>query len=261
MEQENIKKNINTEKPETEVREVFSDTKKNTKNQNNIFVIVAIAGIVGFLLANFIQNNQSNEVEYVPSETTQENDSKESFAKNPFSAILSISSTDAFFGDKNAETIVFEYSDVGCPNCARFHSTVTGVVNESVGGVVRVYRHFPVIRDFSQHGAVVAECVKNKFGNEAFFNFLNKVFSRNLNKSVLTDIGIEYGLTDSDITSCLANNSKENNLIRSYVEQASLVGIRGTPNGFIYNKKTGKYSRLFGAIPKNELERLINKLK
>ena len=233
MEQKNTNKDIDTEKGTTGTDRNLLNTKKNLKNPNNLVVLVVVSTIVGFLLANFVNNNQNNQTDYFSDKMTQEEDSKYPSVKNPFSAILSISSTDPFFGNKNAETIVFEYSDVGCPNCARFHSTVTDVVNKSSGDVVRVYRHFPVIRDFSQHGAVIAECIKNKSGNKAFFNFLNKVFSTNLNKSVITRIGIEQGLTDSEISSCLSNDSKENGLIKRYVEQASLVGIRGTPNGFI----------------------------
>ena len=199
---------------------------------------------------DFSNTNNTAEIKNIKT-TTQSTE-----IKNPFEEILSILDTDAVYGDKTAETIVFEYSDLGCPNCARFHNTITDEVNASNGSLVRVYRHFPVIRDFSLFGAIVSECVKNELGDDMFFDFLSRAFSLNLTQPILEKLGLEYGLTNKKIQTCLSNNSKENILIQKYIKQASLVGIRGTPNGFIYNKKTGEYSRLFGAIPTSELKKM-----
>ena len=224
----------------------FKTINQVNKKSNSIIGLIIVGVVIGVVLSSFFSFSNTNNTIKI---------------QNPFGEILSILSTDAVYGNETAEIIVFEYSDLGCPNCARFHKTITDAVDVSQGSLVRVYRHFPVIRDFSLFGAVVSECLKNKLGDDVFFDFLSRAFSLNLNEPILEKLGLEYGLTNKEIEVCLSNKSKENILIQKYIQQASLVGIRGTPNGFIYNRKTGKHSRLFGAIPTSELKKIINGLK
>ena len=90
MEQKNTNKDIDTEKGTTGTDRNLLNTKKNLKNPNNLVVLVVVSTIVGFLLANFVNNNQNNQTDYFSDKMTQEEDSKYPSVKNPFSASMSL---------------------------------------------------------------------------------------------------------------------------------------------------------------------------
>src|SRR6185436_7093141 len=57
-----------------------------------------------------------------------------------------VTEKDHILGNPNAEVIMVEYSDLECPFCKEFHSTLRRVMNEygKDGKVAWVYRHFPI---------------------------------------------------------------------------------------------------------------------
>lgn len=89
-----------------------------------------------------------------------------------------ISEDDHLYGNPDAEVTVIEYSDFECPFCKTFHPIVERLVNESDGKVNWVYRHFPLesIHPNARGMALASECVAELGGNEAFWEFSNKLF-------------------------------------------------------------------------------------
>ncbi len=82
---------------------------------------------------------------------------------------------DHVYGDANAPVVVIEYSDLECPYCKAFQTTMKQVVDESNGQVAWMYRHWP-IHAGSMDKLVASECVAKLKGNDAFWKYIELVF-------------------------------------------------------------------------------------
>lgn len=89
-----------------------------------------------------------------------------------------ITETDHYFGDKNAEVVIIEYSDLECPFCARFHSTMHQIVEDYDGKVAWVYRHLPLegLHPNAFNRAIAAECVYDLGGDTKFWAYIDSLF-------------------------------------------------------------------------------------
>ncbi len=86
--------------------------------------------------------------------------------------------SDYIRGDKRATIALIEYSDYQCPFCHSVHPTYQKLMEMYDGKVVWVYRHFPL--SFHPEAlplAVGAECAGELGGNEAYWEFSDKVMS------------------------------------------------------------------------------------
>lgn len=86
-----------------------------------------------------------------------------------------------FLGEEENSVYVIEYSDLECPFCKRFHEAMLEVMKEfDTRGqeVTWIYRHFPLDQIHSQarKEAEATECAAELGGNEAFWNYTNKLF-------------------------------------------------------------------------------------
>ncbi|MBI2020665.1 thioredoxin domain-containing protein [Candidatus Daviesbacteria bacterium] len=113
-------------------------------------------------------------------------------------------------GDRKARILLFEYSDLECPFCKRFHPTAQQVVNEYKGQVAWVYRHFPLdqIHSKADKEAEAVECAKDQGGEDAFWKMTDKIFevtpsNNGLNLDDLPKLAGEIGLNSATLKSCL----------------------------------------------------------
>ena len=87
--------------------------------------------------------------------------------------LASITSTDHIRGNPNAPVKIVEYSDMECPFCKRFHSTMQQAMDEygKDGRVAWVYRHFPLdsIHSKARTEAVASECAGEFGGSDEFW--------------------------------------------------------------------------------------------
>ncbi len=92
--------------------------------------------------------------------------------------IRPVSESDHILGNIDAKIIIVEYSDLECPFCKVFHSTMHQVVKEYSGEVAWVYRHFPIVglhpKAFRE--AEATECAWEQGGNEVFWKYTDKLF-------------------------------------------------------------------------------------
>jgi len=105
-------------------------------------------------------------------------DDKESLAP---AEVLAIKPDDHVFGDRNADLIIIEYSDLECPFCMRFHDTMRQVMETYTSvGVAWVYRHFPLtnIHPDAQKYAEGAECIRELGNDDLFWKFTDELFSQ-----------------------------------------------------------------------------------
>lgn len=111
-----------------------------------------------------------------------------------------VSPTDHYFGSKDAEIVIIEYSDLECPYCAVFHQIVHKIVGEYNGKVAWVYRHFPLesIHPNAMSKALTSECVSELGGGDtAFWKYVDLNFKDKLPKKQSFD-SIKGESTPSD---------------------------------------------------------------
>lgn len=79
-------------------------------------------------------------------------------------------------GADDATYTIIEYSDIDCPFCARFHTTMKEVVGER-DDVRWVYRHLPLpqLHPYAAMKAEASECVADQKGNDAFWTYLDAI--------------------------------------------------------------------------------------
>ncbi len=105
-------------------------------------------------------------------------------------AIDPVTETDHYFGSKDAEIVIIEYSDLECPYCARFHTTMHQVVEDYDGKVAWVYRHLPlesIIHPNAYNKALAAECVAGLGNNDKYWKYIDNIFEKMAPKQPVFD--------------------------------------------------------------------------
>ena len=82
---------------------------------------------------------------------------------------------DHTLGSSNAAVKIIEYSDLECPYCKIFHTTMKQVIADSNGSVSWTYRHWPIHQN-SFEKLVAVECVAKLKGNDAFWKYVDLIF-------------------------------------------------------------------------------------
>ena len=144
---------------------------------------------------------------------------------------------DYILGNPNAKVIVIEYSDLECPYCKTFNTTMNQIIQYygSSGNVAWVYRHFPLasIHSKAPKEAEAAECAGKQGGNAAFFKFVDGVYevtpgSNGLDLAQLPVIAKSIGLDVAAFNQCLNSGEFSKKVADSYTEAIAL-GAQGTP--------------------------------
>lgn len=145
-------------------------------------------------------------------------------------AVVSASADDdARIGSPDAPVEIIEFSDFQCPFCSRAASTIKQILDEYGDQVTFVYRDFPLdsIHPMATPAAIAAECVRENGGDEAFFEYHDKIFANQqaLSNDNLKAWAQEFGY---DIGSCL-DSQKYLDEVKKDLADAQAAGGRGTP--------------------------------
>jgi protein-disulfide isomerase len=144
---------------------------------------------------------------------------------------------DHILGNPNAAVKIIEYSDLECPYCKTFNTTMNQIIQYygASGKVAWVYRHFPLasIHSKAPKEAEAAECAAKLGGDAAFFKFIDGVFevtpsSNGLDLAQLPVIAKKIGLDVSSFNQCLNSGEFSKKVSESYNEAIKL-GAQGTP--------------------------------
>lgn len=144
-------------------------------------------------------------------------------------------------GSKDAAVIIIEYSDLQCPFCEKFHPTMQQALNEYGNKIAWVYRQFPLtsIHPRALPSANASECVAALAGGDAFWKFIDTIFSNQdkyLTDDGLAEAAVLSGAKKDDFASCYSAK-KYQSVVDAQQKGAEAAGITGTPGSFIINKK------------------------
>jgi len=234
-------------------------TTQPTMQKNNLAMPIAIV-IAGALIAGAVYwSARGDSVAVAPQpQAAQEN-------TGGLEKLAPITSDDHIRGNSNAPVKIVEYSDMECPFCKRFHSTMQQVMDEygKDGKVAWVYRHFPLdsIHSQARTEAVASECANELGGNDAFWKYTNRFFELTPSNNqtniavVLPQIAREIGLDETKFNSCLASKKYDKH-IQENLDNATATGGNGTPWSIVIAKNGKKYP-LSGAQPYEAVKQLI----
>ncbi len=184
----------------------------------------------------------------------------------PVGKIRPVDATDYIRGNPNAPILVVEYSDYDCPFCKQFHETMNRIMDEyGVGGKVAwVYRQFPIaqLHPNAERISQTALCVGELGGNDAFWDFSDKVFAeRDLNEptniSMLPEYAAEVGVGEDALLACL-ESGKHQDTVTSTLQDGFQAGIGGTPQSFVI--VGNQMAPIEGAQPYAVVKQIIDSL-
>ena len=180
-------------------------------------------------------------------------------AITPDLGLLKVRSNDAVRGSN--DILLIEYSDYECPFCQRFHGTAQELVDS--GEVAWIYRHLPLsFHQTAKEGAIIAECVRLHKGTGAFWTYTDSVFdSGSLDLEVYKSLARTAALSDAQIDECLAAGSEAQKTIDQHASDTKKMGVRGTPGSFLVNTKNRKVQSIPGALPVEEVRRILESIQ
>lgn len=235
--------------------------RKTKKGTSNLLVILLI--IVSFFAGYLFFKLRALEGQKGASGSQEAPISPE--AKQKAAPIPKLTNKDHIRGDLKAELVLVEYSDLECPFCKSFHSTMNKIIKDYQGKVAWVYRHYPL--DFhanAQKEAEASECVAELGGNEAFWKYVDAIFERTTSNGTgfaldkLAPLAKEIGLNEKKFKECL-DSGRYTQMVKDQMEAGGRAGVQGTPNTFVV-AKNGKKDFIGGALPYEQVKAQIDAL-
>jgi protein-disulfide isomerase len=175
-----------------------------------------------------------------------------------------IVNTDHMRGNKKAQIVLVEYSDLECPFCKTFHLTAQKIVDEYKGKVMWVYRHYPLsFHANAQKESEAAECVTDLGGEDAFWKFIDAIYERTTSNGTgfalekLGPLAAEVGVSQSKFQECL-DSGKFAQKVKDEEAQGAKEGITGTPGNILLDVKSGKTQTIPGAVPFEQIKPIID---
>lgn len=179
-------------------------------------------------------------------------------------------------GNKDADIVVVEYSEMECPFCSQqYHDTKLKENLEKTYGdkVAFIYKSNRGANHSGTEAKQVALlCVKDVAGDEAYTKFYEYIMDRTTLRPNQRDGGV-YPVTDlaeaakaagvTDITkwqSCV-DNKQTLDQFNAETKEARSFNLGGTPGTLIFSRKAGKYTTVSGAYPFQTFEQAIAALQ
>ena len=231
-----------------------------------VFLILTIilAFMVGVLWQKVrkLEKRTSPQVAGLPTEVPQEEiDGK--LSKEKAEKIPQVTEDDHIYGNKDAEASIIVYDDFECPYCKTFHVTVKDAVEEYKGKLNLVYRQFPLdmLHTKARTEGEATECVAKLGGEEAFWEFVDKIFTvtssnDGLDLTLLPKYAIEAGVDGGEFEFCL-DNRETKEIVEAQEEAGIGAGVTGTPGVFVVNKN-GDAWLIPGAVPLQVLKNTVD---
>lgn len=162
-------------------------------------------------------------------------------------------------GAPDAQVVVVEFSDFGCPYCARFAlETLPEIDREFIAtGQVR-WQYVPFVMGMFPNGEEAARAAECAGDQEMFWPMHDHVYERQREwkssrepEALFLSYAAELGLDDSTFATCFRENHPAERIAASNRVAADL-GIQSTPN-FLVNGRPVQ-----GALPLDQFRMLLN---
>ena len=186
------------------------------------------------------------------------------YLKEP--AVLQVSlpiETAYLWGNQKAGVMLLEFSDYQCPFCGRVQPSMVAIRNAYKKKVLFGYRHFPLqFHKQADDAALAVECAREQGKFDPYHVLLFANQSAQFDKDLI-GYAQQVGVKDQAQFSRCLKTKKYQPQIQHDMEQASSIGVRGTPSFLIghYDPKSKQVTGelLSGAMPKEQLISVLNK--
>lgn len=171
---------------------------------------------------------------------------------------VAVTAADYTRGSVDAPIKIVTFTDLDCPFCKMFHSTLATIL-ETHTDVSVTYRHFPLVElhPNAKDLAIAAECAGQIGGDKAFWSFVDSVFaSREVNEktdmSKLSSFAAMARVPVAAFASC-RTGATARLAVEADMADGEKSEVQGTPQSFIL--RGGKPNVLIsGAQPLGSVE-------
>lgn len=245
----------------------------------SILLVVASILLSGMMIASAILYNgtqsraiNNNDNNVAPSENDKQAQNDPIEGKN---INVDLSEDTPYLGSKSkAKIAIIEFGDFECPFCKRFHEeSRKDIISKYVDTdkAILAWKDYPL--DFhnplATKQAIAAQCVYDQRGNQAYFEYINAIFTNTesggegMKESKLNELA--KAVKDLDVNkfdNCL-KEEKTLDKVKNGTKFGNDNGINGTP-GFIAGKlENGKIVngiRISGALPIDTFSTYLDEL-
>jgi protein-disulfide isomerase len=161
--------------------------------------------------------------------------------------------------DADKTVDVIEFSSFSCSHCAAFHNETLNEIKES--DVYKNINYYIVDYPLNQaafYASIIANCnseIRPSYTDSVYENY--EVWTKSETGEeiieLLNNYGLQLGLEDEQLQSCLNNESLQNNILSLQVAAQSNFGVQSTPTFLIDGEK------LEGNRPASEFIKAIKK--
>ena len=154
---------------------------------------------------------------------------------------------------------IIEFSSFSCSHCAEFHNqTLQELKESSVYKNINFYLiDFP-LNQAAFYATIVANCndsVRPSYVDSVYGNYdvWTKASSGEEIIELLNSYGLQHGLGDEELQSCLKDENSHNRLLSLQVDAQNIFGVESTPTFLINGEKVQ------GNRPASEFIKIIKK--
>ena len=154
---------------------------------------------------------------------------------------------------------IIEFSSFSCSHCAAFHNETLQELKESdfYKNINFYLIDFP-LNQAAFYATIVANCnevIRSSYVDSVYENYdvWTKASSGEEIIELLNSYGLQHGLGDEELQSCLKDENSHNELLSLQVDAQNIFGVESTPTFLINGEKVQ------GNRPASEFIKIINK--
>ena len=248
----------------------MSDPASNSSSQTNSLLTTPMAIVIAgglIALALYFSNAATSAIGKNDAPTPTPAGNQQAAANTPTAPtigdIREVSDEDHIRGAANAKVTIIEYSDLECPFCKRFHTTLQQVIKDYPSDVRWVYRHFPIpqLHQQAEKEAYAAECAAEQ---GKFWEFIDIVFTEtqgndSLDLTKLPEYARQAGVANVPQFQSCVDTEKYKDKVAADVQDAATAGGRGTPYSVVIGPD-GEKKSINGAQPITQVKATIDSL-
>lgn len=195
------------------------------------------------------------------------------FRKSPEAArpldatnIPAVTEADHIQGNLMAAVTIIEYSDIECPFCKQFETSMKRIMDEygPSGKVALVFRHYPLtsIHPNAEKHAEAAECAASLKTPETFFDFIAAMHVKapgevRFNPKDYAEVATSLGIDAEKLQACVDAGAFADHIAANRKE-AEDAGATGTPF-LVFVDASGVKTPFGGALSYAQVKQIIDK--